>query len=78
MRRGTFLVFVLASGWSWLYWVAAPLLAGNRTALCDNTEEDRSCGGPPLLQTLLTHQGNQHLESTKSWLAGIFLKLSAL
>lgn len=30
-RRGTFLFFVLAYGWSWLCWAAALLLAGNRT-----------------------------------------------
>jgi len=41
-----FLFFVLASGWSWLCWAAALVLAGNSTPPCDNTEEERCHGGP--------------------------------
>lgn len=40
MRREMLLVYVLASGWSWLCLAAALLLAGNSTLSCDHTREE--------------------------------------
>jgi hypothetical protein len=42
MRRDMLLVYVLASGWSWLCWMAALLLAGNSILSCDHTQEEEA------------------------------------